>query len=132
MSKTWENNTIQFARLLAEIASTVEFTESDMAELCFNMDLEPADIDELFDRAQERWEDIKQYQWTPDGMMIAGNPDNGRPVDIEVEETYSRKLRVYAEDIDDASDTATGINDFFLDIGDYITDSSTHSVVNKD
>lgn len=55
----WDDDSIQFPRLIAEIAATIEFTEAQRAELCESMDLQPDDIDELFDRAQTAWERIK-------------------------------------------------------------------------
>lgn len=55
----WERNDIQFPRLIAEINATVELTKRQRTELCESMDLEPSDIDELFDRADEEWERIK-------------------------------------------------------------------------
>jgi len=56
----WDDDSIQFPRLLAEIAATVELTEDQMGELAAAMDLEFNDVAELFDRAQARWEEIKE------------------------------------------------------------------------
>ena len=53
----WESNVIQFPRLLAEIVATQDTL--DINALCDAMDLEPEDIDVLFDRAQSEWENIK-------------------------------------------------------------------------
>lgn len=53
----WENDEIQFPRLLAEIVATQDL---DYDALCEAMDITEDDIDELFDRAQERWEQIKE------------------------------------------------------------------------
>lgn len=53
----WENDFIQFARLLNEIRATQE--DFDEEALCDEMDLEPSDIDELFDRAMIVWETAK-------------------------------------------------------------------------
>ncbi len=55
---TWHDNSIQFPRLLAEIAATVELTEDQWDDLLASMDLETDDLRELFDRAQEAWEGI--------------------------------------------------------------------------
>lgn len=57
MNPLWDNNLIQFARLLCEINAT--FSEIDFPALCESMDLEPEDIDELFDRANDVWEKAK-------------------------------------------------------------------------
>jgi hypothetical protein len=48
---------IQFPRLIAEINATQML---DMKALCESMDLEPSDVDELFDRAEEEWERVKK------------------------------------------------------------------------
>lgn len=58
----WKDDKIQFARLLCEIVATHE--KLNIKELCESMDLEPEYIDELFDRANEVWEDSKnKYTW---------------------------------------------------------------------
>ena len=54
----WENNNIQFPRLLAEIVATQ--CNLDFAALCESMDLTVDEVDELFDRAQMEWEIIKE------------------------------------------------------------------------
>jgi hypothetical protein len=56
----WEDNSIQFPRLLAEINACVEISEKDWKELQESMDLEEDEIIELFDRANDEWERIKQ------------------------------------------------------------------------
>lgn len=58
MSNTnWENNAIQFARLLAEINATQTL---DMDALAESMNLAVEDINDLFDRADDQWENIKK------------------------------------------------------------------------
>ena len=42
----WENNAVQFPRLLTEVA--------------LSMDLKPDELHELFDRAIDEWERIKK------------------------------------------------------------------------
>lgn len=49
----WDDDTIQFARLLAEISATQD--SLDIAALCESMNLEPADVDALFERADVAW-----------------------------------------------------------------------------
>jgi hypothetical protein len=56
----WNNNAIQFPRLLAEINACVDIGKHDMAELCMSMDLSVREIHELFDRAEEEWQRIKE------------------------------------------------------------------------
>jgi hypothetical protein len=58
-NQNWRNNRIQFPRLLAEIMGTVEFTTKQRQALCETMDLDWSDICELFDRADEEWQQIK-------------------------------------------------------------------------
>lgn len=58
MSK-WQDNSIQFPRLLAEIIA-VGLSEEQWDGLLDAMDLESDDLSELFDRAQEEWERIKE------------------------------------------------------------------------
>lgn len=53
----WDNDLIQFARLLDEIQAT--FSEIDYPALEASMDLEMDDIDALFERAQRVWDAAK-------------------------------------------------------------------------
>lgn len=53
----WEDNGIQFPRLIAEISATQEL---DLQTLAESMDLTIADVNELFDRADIAWEAAKQ------------------------------------------------------------------------
>jgi hypothetical protein len=54
----WEDDHIQFARLLAEIKA-VGLTDSQSRDLCDSMDLPLESICELLDRAEEEWERLK-------------------------------------------------------------------------
>jgi hypothetical protein len=56
----WERDDIQFPRLLAEIAATIELTGSQWSSLYESMDISSDDLDELFSRAQAAWEKHKQ------------------------------------------------------------------------
>ena len=58
--ENWNNDDIQFPRLLAEIMATVDFTTRQWDALCSSMDLDRPDILELFDRAQAKWDRIKE------------------------------------------------------------------------
>lgn len=53
---TWNNNAVQFPRLLCEIMATQEL---DMETLAEAMDLSIEDVNALFDRADQAWENIK-------------------------------------------------------------------------
>lgn len=57
MSK-WENNALQFPRLLAELQGVL--CAADLKSVAESMDLEPDQVLELFDRAVEEWERIKK------------------------------------------------------------------------
>lgn len=52
----WDNNLVQFARLLAEINATQEIDRDALLE---SMDIRPSELDELFDRAHDVWEKAK-------------------------------------------------------------------------
>ncbi len=58
LNSIWENDNVQFARLLAEIAAA-GLGEGVWEDLCVSMDLESEYIAELFDRAQCAWEKHK-------------------------------------------------------------------------
>lgn len=54
----WENNAVQFPRLLAEVAGIM--CPVDFTEVALSMDLKPDELHELFDRAIDEWERIKK------------------------------------------------------------------------
>ena len=58
MSDLWKDNSIQFPRLIAEIIANVNINEMEMRSLRESMDLSQAEVNELFDRAQEEWDEI--------------------------------------------------------------------------
>ena len=49
---------IQFSRLITELAM-VQTGGVDIKALCDSMDLQPSEVDELFERARQRWEEAK-------------------------------------------------------------------------
>lgn len=55
-TKNWENDHLQFARLLAEIYATqpIKITQG----LMDSMDLSAYQINEIFDRAQAAWDSV--------------------------------------------------------------------------
>ena len=55
----WQDNSIQFPRLIAEIQA-VGLTPAQLELLEDSMDLHPVEIDELFERAEQEWEQIKE------------------------------------------------------------------------
>jgi hypothetical protein len=55
----WDNNELQFARLIAEIEAAGGFTKRLVQDLCTSMDLEKNQITELIDRAQSHWDGAK-------------------------------------------------------------------------
>lgn len=64
----WFNNNIQFPRLLAELyAAGVLLQPALVKQLEESMDLKYYDIEELFERAQSEWDDIKARTHTHPG-----------------------------------------------------------------
>lgn len=60
MKNLWDDDLIQFARLICEISANVEISDNDWLALYQSMDLQPRDLHELFDRANKRWEEHKE------------------------------------------------------------------------
>jgi hypothetical protein len=56
----WEDDKIQFARLLSEIRANTHIAWEDHMDLVKSMDLDGDRIEELFDRAEKVWEKSKQ------------------------------------------------------------------------
>jgi hypothetical protein len=70
----WSDDSIQFTRLVAEIAA-MGLADEDRAELCGRLDLEGEELQELFQRAETTWEQMKRellprYNPRPDQPMI--------------------------------------------------------------
>ena len=55
----WENDELQFARLLGEIMATSAITKEVMTELCDSMSLDEDGVEELMERAQAHWDATK-------------------------------------------------------------------------
>ncbi len=61
MKSKWENNSIQFPRLIAEINGIVDISKKEWRSLCESMDLTSDEVEELFERAQIQWQKIKKH-----------------------------------------------------------------------
>lgn len=59
-NRNWDNDDIQFPRLVSEIYATVEFNSDQRARLCASMDLEWEQIIEVMERADDVWQKIKE------------------------------------------------------------------------
>lgn len=60
MTDHWSNNELQFARLISELEELDVFSGPTLSDLCKSMDLNPDDVMELIDRAQNHWDDVKK------------------------------------------------------------------------
>jgi hypothetical protein len=60
----WEHDSVQFPRLISEIMAS-GVSEGLWDDLLTSMDLESDQLSELFDRAQEHWEAIKNMHCPP-------------------------------------------------------------------
>jgi hypothetical protein len=75
-SSPWQHNDIQFPRLLAEIMASGAIDENARIAICQSMDLLAEQLQELFDRAQTEWEQIKtsavtvEFPVTPPAKLI--------------------------------------------------------------
>lgn len=69
-SEVWENNNVQFPRLLAEILA-IGLTPRQFADLSKSMDLNSEDIKALLYRAEKRWEAIKTNDGTDERLTDA-------------------------------------------------------------
>lgn len=57
--KNWDNDFIQFSRLIAELETVGAFTPDVVSQLCEEMDLLAEDIAFVITRAQDNWEFVK-------------------------------------------------------------------------
>ena len=58
MNDLWNNDKIQFIRLLAEIHA-LGLCHEDKNVLCSSMDISRTQLEELFQRAENQWEELK-------------------------------------------------------------------------
>lgn len=58
----WLDDSVQFPRLLSEIIAN-GLDEGQWDALLTSMDLTSDELSDLFDRAQEAWEKIKEESW---------------------------------------------------------------------
>jgi hypothetical protein len=72
----WDNNDIQFPRLIAELQMAGAFTPEVMEALQDSMDLELADIDELMTRADVLWDQIKKDFLSKEKKVIMDESKN--------------------------------------------------------
>ncbi len=56
----WETDRIQFARLLSEIRGNIDIATYQWDHLCQEMDLTPAQLEQIFERAQMLYERTKK------------------------------------------------------------------------
>jgi len=74
-NKNWENNELQFARLLHEIEATQDI---EYLELIKQMDLTMEDMLELFDRAQKVFQEHKEKNFGTNLSERQGLDSSGR------------------------------------------------------
>lgn len=81
----WENNSIQFPRMLAELRA-VGPTEEQYLHLQDSMDLERGNIDEIFERAEVIWNELKSPDNLPSSDFVKEwmNGWEGGEVSVEV------------------------------------------------
>lgn len=60
MKDQWNNDVVQFARLLCEIRANISATNRDWRAVCESMDLSMEQLEVLFDRADLVWEIAKE------------------------------------------------------------------------
>lgn len=60
--KNWDDDLIQFARLLDEIVAALDESQIKtlIKDLATSMDLNPDEVNSLFDRAEKAWERAKE------------------------------------------------------------------------
>jgi hypothetical protein len=59
VNDSWDNNLIQFARLISEAESAGAFTPEVLEQMSQDMDLDISDICVVIDNAQKLFDDIK-------------------------------------------------------------------------
>jgi hypothetical protein len=60
-NRNWNNNRIQFPRLIAELWGVIDL--KTLREVALSMDLDGGQVQELFERADKEWQKIKAAQF---------------------------------------------------------------------
>lgn len=55
----WERDDVQFIRLVGEMSGLGLLTITQKEELCESMDISPSQLEELLNRAEEKFESLK-------------------------------------------------------------------------
>lgn len=82
----WENDLLQFPRLLSEIIATQD--NLDFNVLAESMDLSFEEVTQLFDRAQNRWEYLQPLATMPvpqEGTASMSEQNNDQNLQAEIE-----------------------------------------------
>lgn len=101
MSNTkWQDDKLQFARLIAEMEAAGAFTASVMDDLCASMDLSNIEISDVVERAQKFWKAEKAMptiaELHAEGEMMEENIIGRNNEDIEqLWEWRNRNFFVY-------------------------------------
>jgi len=56
----WRNDAIQFPRLISELLATSALNATVIEELAVSMDVSVEQLNDIFDRADTAWNDIKE------------------------------------------------------------------------
>jgi hypothetical protein len=59
-SEPWDDDSIQFPRLICELMTTIKSPMEDWDALCASMDITPAQLNILVERARAAWEKAKE------------------------------------------------------------------------
>jgi len=103
----WQDNSIQFPRLLAEIQANIEISEKGWQDICSSMDINEVELEQLWNRAGDVWETIKENARNlPKTKMKftvyhAKNPTFGFGKEQPFPEAYKKVALVEADSIDD-------------------------------
>lgn len=101
MNNKLEDDSIQFPHLISEIFTTFGFDEDEMEALAEDMGLSVEELNELIDRAQDKWNKIKSslvntYQITEE--LSIPEECSKRNMDLTFSEVSKRGYRVIGGD----------------------------------
>lgn len=119
----WQDNPIQFARLLAEIAAVADLSTEQLEAVAESMDLDTSEVHTLFVRAENEFERLKQSTFNSPSVITGdGNQFNILETDI-FKDYLTKAIDAVKSAAEDANVSPTGfeIDDAMCDCGEIET-----------
>ena len=105
IGQIWDDNHVQFSRLLAEISAVADLTVEQIDAVAESMDLDSSEVHTLFVRAEHEFEALKEKQLNSkgkdvnvkqmkvNGFVVKANTDSDDHLTLTVEHEDKSKIQ---------------------------------------